>query len=160
MIAVHCAPESCVVSVLFGLEACSGDALSATLGLSIATAECRQSRHLVCGQTLCFQCLQPLGETEGSGGALVSRDEQIAWEQDAHSSSAPCPFLSGLRSGCDPWSLLHPHPQLLREHLRCPAGGWLRIAVSAWVRQLESRQAPWHWNEVNRGWIPGRAAAD
>lgn len=93
------------------------------------------------------------------GGALVSRDEKIAWEQDARSSSAHCPFLSGLRRGCDPCSLLHSHPQLLREHLGCPRRGWSGTAASAWARQPGSRQAPGYQNEVNQGWIPGRAAA-
>lgn len=34
MIVVHCAPNFCVVSVLFGLEVYSSDAWSATLELS------------------------------------------------------------------------------------------------------------------------------
>ena len=73
-----------------------------------------------------------------------------------------CPLPSPVWTQERMWPLVFAPspPQLLREYLRCPTGGWLGIAVSAWARQPESRQAPWHWNEVNQGWIPGRAAAD
>lgn len=64
-----------------------------------------------------------LGETEVMGGALVSRDEKKAWEQDARGGSDLCPFLSGLESGCDPCSSPLSHPQLFREYLGCPATG-------------------------------------
>lgn len=124
-----------MISVLLGPEACSSDAWSTTLNfhwflcgtfhslgvIFTVTTRCTQKHHLICCQAFCFQCLEPLGETEVTGGALFSRDEKKAWEQDARSSSALCPFLSGLKSGYDPCSSPHSHPQLFREHLGCPA---------------------------------------
>lgn len=99
-----------------------------------------------------------------TGSALVSRDEEIVWEQDACSSSALCPFLSGFRSGCDPCSSPHFHPSLSREHLGCHANGQPQncsgIAASAGARQPGSCQARRHQDEVSQGWTPGRAAAD
>lgn len=92
--------------------------------------------------------------------ALISRDEEIVWKQDARRRSALCPFLSGFRSGCDPCPLPPFHPSCLGSTLGVLPRGRCRIAASAWARQPGSRQAPRHWNEVSQEWIPGRATAD
>lgn len=167
---IHHVPSFALTSVLFDPEACSRDAWSTHWNLPGSCVEL--STHWVLSsqpqpdghKTIIRLAVKPsvsnvwshwgkLRSWEGPWSAEMRRKLGNRMPAVALPSALSC-----LDSRADVTLALHPSPtpSCSGSTLGVLPRGWSQIAVSAWVRQPGSRQAPWHRNEVSQGWIPGR----